>query len=275
MDRIDLRFRAEQISGSHLHGVGAERERRRCSPGVGDGTGSDHRHVDRIDDLRHQRERSNLRVEIHVEEHAAMSAGFEALRDDSVAAEINQPPRFRYGGCGADDDAPRLLQSFHQPGLRQTKMETRHLWPGGDDGITYLFIERGAVRRRRARGINAKLAVVRCKPRSPGPLLLRRDLGRVVAEKSEIEAAIGQRTDSLRLFDDLRRRQARAAIRPESACIRDRRHELGRRGAGHRRLDDRNIDAEQIEQLSHGLHAILHIVDRWQTATMIPVAAGA
>ena len=120
-----------------------------------------------------------------------MSAGFEALGDDGVAAEINQPPRFRYGGCRADDDATRLLQSLHQPGLRQTKMETRHLRPGGDDGITYLFIERWAVRRRRVRGINAKLAVVRCKPRSPSLLLLRRDLGRVVAEKPEIEAAIG------------------------------------------------------------------------------------
>ena len=53
---------------------------------VADAACGDHRHFHRLDDLLHQRERADLRGDIGLEEHAAMTAGFCALRDDRIDA---------------------------------------------------------------------------------------------------------------------------------------------------------------------------------------------
>lgn len=93
-----------------------------------------------------------------------MAAGFETLGDDGVAAEFNESLCFGHGGGGTDDDTARLLQAFHQPRLRQAKMEAGHLWSDGDDGSTNLCIERGAIGRRNACRIDAELSIIGREP---------------------------------------------------------------------------------------------------------------
>ena len=58
---------------------------------------------DGVDDLRHQRERADLRLDAVVEEHAAVAAGLGALGDDRVAAVPVEPDRLVDGGRRGDD----------------------------------------------------------------------------------------------------------------------------------------------------------------------------
>ena len=92
--RADLEFRAAQIGTADLHAGGAQRKCGRNPSPVGDAAGRNHRHLHRVDDLRHQRERAGLFGDAVGQEHAAMAASFGALRDDDVGALPLEPERF-------------------------------------------------------------------------------------------------------------------------------------------------------------------------------------
>ena len=110
----DLRLRTAQVGAADLHAGGAERECRRDPARVADGAGRDHRHLHRIDHLRHQREGADLRRQIVGQEHAAMAARLAALRDDRIDAALLQPARLVDGGRRTDHDAAGRLDPLHQ-----------------------------------------------------------------------------------------------------------------------------------------------------------------
>ena len=64
-------------------------------------------HLDRIDDLRNQREGADLGGDIVGEEHAAVAARLIALRDHGVDAVLLQPDRLGGDGGGADHHRSR------------------------------------------------------------------------------------------------------------------------------------------------------------------------
>ena len=85
------RFWAPQEGRADLHAVCAEGEGRRDSPSVGDPPGGNHRNIDGIGDLGHERHRADLPARVVVEEHPAVSAGFEPLGDHRIAPVIDEP----------------------------------------------------------------------------------------------------------------------------------------------------------------------------------------
>ena len=160
--RDHLGFRAAQIGAADLHAGRAERKRRRDAAPVGDAAGRDHRHLHRIDHLRHQRKRAGLLGDIVGQEHAAMAAGLRALRDDDVGAVLLQPDRFLHDGRRRHHDGAGRLDALDQRRIRQAEMEADHFRLQLLDERAHRFIERravGGVDRRR--GIEPELLVIR------------------------------------------------------------------------------------------------------------------
>ena len=101
----------EHEGGADLHAGRAQRQRRHDAAPVADAAGGDHRHLHRIDDLRHQRHRAGLPRDVVVQEHAAMAAGLVALGDHDVAAVPLQPARLLRRGGGADHQHAGILHA--------------------------------------------------------------------------------------------------------------------------------------------------------------------
>ena len=53
---------------------------------------------DCVDDLRHERQRADLRGDVGRQEHAAMTAGLGALGDDRIHPMLLEPDRFPHRG---------------------------------------------------------------------------------------------------------------------------------------------------------------------------------
>ena len=64
------------------------------------------------------------------QEHAAVAARFDALRDDGVDAARFEPARLGRGRGRAQDRAPAALTRLHQARLRQAEVEAHDLRPG-------------------------------------------------------------------------------------------------------------------------------------------------
>ena len=88
-------FGTKQIGGADLHARSAKGEGRGDAAAVGDASGGDDRQRHGIDDLRHQRERPDLRCDIGFEEHAAMATGLGALGNDDVDAMLGRGSALR------------------------------------------------------------------------------------------------------------------------------------------------------------------------------------
>lgn len=85
---------AKHISRADLHASGAEPQRCGNAVCIDDVACGDNWNIHRIHDLRQQCERTDLRIEILREEHAAMPAGLETLRDDRICPVRLQPDGF-------------------------------------------------------------------------------------------------------------------------------------------------------------------------------------
>ena len=105
--RGHLRFRTAQIGGADLHAGRPQREGRRDAPPVRDAARGDHGNLHRIHHLRHQREGAGLLRDIFGQEHAAMAAGFGALRDDRIGAVLLEPDRLLHDGRRDDHACSR------------------------------------------------------------------------------------------------------------------------------------------------------------------------
>ena len=93
-----------QERGSELNTGSTEREGRGNAPRVANAARRDNRNLDRIDDLRDERESPDLGGKVLGEEHAAVAARLIALRDHDVGAVLLEPHRLRGDGGGTDDD---------------------------------------------------------------------------------------------------------------------------------------------------------------------------
>ena len=117
------------------------------------------------------------------------------------------------------------------------------------DDIAHDGIERGAVARRDRRGgIDRELAVIRRQPLPPARLASIVEHRRRMAEEIEIDGFLRARADLRHLLADLIGIEHRAWKRCERARLGRGHRELPIHGTGNRRLHDRKLDVEQLEE---------------------------
>ena len=110
--RDHFRLRAAQVGGADLHARRAQREGRRNAASIGNAAGRNHRHLHRIDHLRHQRKGAGLFGDVFGQEHAAMTARLGTLRNNDVGAVLFQPDRLFHDGCRGHHDAAGRLDAL-------------------------------------------------------------------------------------------------------------------------------------------------------------------
>src|SRR6185503_15362620 len=202
------------------------------------------RNLHRTEDGAHQSEGADLHSDIRLEEHAAMPSRLCALGDDCVDAALGEPQPLAEARRAAQDLAARRLDAREQRLRRQTEMEANDL------GAQRLY--RSAVslaewrvtcRKRKRRRLNAKLGEVGRDALEPCPILCEIRRRYSVAEEIEVERLVAARPELSPAGANLIRAKRGARQRPEPASLGNGDGEIG-----HRRRDDRQLDAEQIEQ---------------------------
>ena len=188
-----------------------------------------------------------------------MPAGFGALRDDRIDAALGEPQRFAARRGRADDFASRLLDAPHQLRRGQAEMKAHHLRPQLlHDAASRLgkAIDRGF--ERWLGQLHAKLGIIWRQPLEPRRLARNVLLGLGMAKEIEIDWPLGARPDRRDTLTDLVVGQSGAGERPESASFRRGDGHIDAARIRHRRLHDRQLHAEQIEQTpvrpGHGAH---------------------
>ena len=100
-----------------------------------------------------------------------------------------------------------------------------------------------------------KLDVVIFEPRPPGSLAGRVRLWRLVAEEVDIDRSGSLLPDDAELRSCLVGSEHRARQRTQSACLSDSDDHVGEHRPGHRSLDDRQFNTEQVLDTPIGPHA--------------------
>ncbi len=186
-----------------------------------------------------------------------MAAGLEAGGDHGVDAALLEPHRLGHGGGAGDDLGPGRLDPLQQCSARQAEVEADHLGPDLLDHRAEGLVERrpSAGGRRRA-GIDAFLHVIGRERRPPAHHPRRVGGRRDMAEEVEVDRPLAARPHQGHGVPRLVGRDGGAGDRAQAARLADRQGHLRRRGIGHRRLDDREVDAEQVEDPAVGPAAI-------------------
>src|SRR5262249_30802819 len=128
-------------------------------------------------------------------------------------------------------------------------MEAHDIGLGLLEDIAHSRVEGGAVAGRNRRGgINPELPVVGRQSFPPAGLACVTERRRRVAEKIEIYGLLSASADLAHLLANLLRIEHRARERAKRACFRCGCCEFPVHGACHRRLDDWNLDAEQLDE---------------------------
>ena len=261
-------LRAGEEGGAELAGRRTEHFRRQHAAAVHDAAGGDHRNIpgecrQRAHGERQQREQADHRVLGLVQEGAAMAAGLGALQGHRVGARGGPGKRFGHRGGGADHvDVASLqlaqLRRRDHPERENRRRRARLAQRGELIGETRRPAHRqaGAHVEPFARHQRIELLARLRYCRHVGLEFVRQheqpDRIRPVAECTDLR---GLREDGLRL-------QVTGAERAQPASIGYRRDQRGRRRAGHRRLDQRMLDAEPIGE--GRVHA-QHLIDEWTT----------
>ena len=196
-------FRAEQIGRSNLDAGGAQGHRRRDALRVRDAAGGDDRERDRLHNLRQQRKRSDLSAQVVRQEHAAVSARFETLRDDRVDTVPFEPPRLVDGGCRRENLRSTGSHARKQFRRRQAEMKAHH------GGLEFREQLRGfGTEWRTARPdgngvrVDSERSIVMRKRGSPHRFALRTELGGRMAEEIDVERLRGLRRDRRNFTSD-------------------------------------------------------------------------
>ncbi|MCY1436820.1 hypothetical protein D9M71_529560 [compost metagenome] len=204
MGRRDLGFRAEQVGGAQLHRRSAQGQGGNDAAMVANAAGGNHRHVHRIDNLRHQRQRTDLGIEVAAEEHPAMAAGFIAHGNDCVAAVIFQPQGFIHRSGAGQHLGASGLDPLEQAGFGQAKVEADHRRLELLEQLAGGVVEGRTIGdRRRCLEIGTQLFIVRFERQLPGCVAGRVWLGRLMAEEVDVERAVACLAKGLKLGADL------------------------------------------------------------------------
>ncbi|MCY1229834.1 hypothetical protein D9M72_422240 [compost metagenome] len=181
-----------------------------------------------------------------------MAARLKTLEGDRIDAAFFERPCFLRCRRRADDQHPRLARGPHVLGRQHSEDETKdcrlRLQHGLELLIEILFIGCGELRRRQ---IKFRTVLRR---RCHRPLDRRRvDLRlRVLDEEVDRKRTVGACTNLVDELGDGRRARIGCADRPERSGCRRRDDELRRRGAaGHRRDDQRVLQAESRQGILH------------------------
>ena len=243
------RFRAGQERRSHLHPERAQGERRGDTPAVGNAARRDHRNAQRIDDLRHQGEGADATGLERRLEGAAVAAGLEPLGDDGIDTGVFQVFRLGDGGGRAQDHRARRLDRLHRVRRRQPEMEADDGRRSGQNGIQKRLVEAGVGRRRRRHRAQIEFPVIGLQPGPHGLAAGVVKCGFLVDEEIDVVGAVGGGPDGGALAGELFRAQEGAAERSQAAGVGHGDGQFRRRRAGHRRLDDGDVNPQQLGQL--------------------------
>ena len=246
MQHCRRRFTAAQVRGADLNRGSAEAECRSDTGRIGDAAGRDHRHPDRGDDLRQQGEGAALKRQVVRQEVTAVATGFEPLRDDRVDAAPLEPESFGDGRRAGDDAGAAASRPRQQRLAWQAEVEA-------DDGRPELVEQVGGVgverRPTRAggdgRGVDAELAVVRRQCVAPTCIALRIDAVHLVAEEVDVERPVGAGPQRREFVPERVGRKHCGRQRADGAGIGDGDRHRAQLDAGHRRLDERQLRAEE------------------------------
>ena len=234
-----------EISGAQLDGAGAEREGRRNSASVGDPARGDHRHPDRIGDLREKREQAYGFRRVGAEEAAGVTARLESLRDHGIDAALGQPLRLGDRGGAAEDDRAGGFDAVKQRSVGQAEMEADDLGAKLLDDGAHRLVE-GQAKRTAAIRLDAEFIIIgleQCPPRR----VVRR-FGHSVTEEVEVDRPARPRPDLGDLVAHLIRREQSAWQRAKPAALNRRNRQPHAGSAGHGRGDDRMLDLYEIEE---------------------------
>ncbi len=247
MQRGRRGFGTQEVRGPGLYARGAQRDRGLHPARIRDAARGDHGHLHSGDDLRHERERADLRRQVLAEEHAAVAARFDALRDDRRDAVGLEPPRFV--DCRGRSDHERAPRTYapQELGGGKPEMEAHDLGTVRLERIGAVAAERCASRSRSdARRIDPEFTVVRFELAAPSRLPRRvgRRLG--MAEEVHVDRTARARANEVELLRHAPGRQERARKRSQAARFAHRGGERTELHTGHGCLDHGKVDAEEL-----------------------------
>ena len=228
----DLSFGRVEISGAQLDGAGAEREGRGDSASVGDPARGDHRHPDRISDLREKREQAYGFRRVGAEEAAGVTARLESLRDHGIDAALGQPLRLGDRGGAAEDDRAGGFDAVKQRSVGQAEMEADDLGAKLLDDGAHRLVE-GQAKRTAAIRLDAEFIIIRLEQCPPRRVVRR--FGHSVTEEVEVDRPARPRPDLGDLVAHLIRREQSAWQRAKPAALNCRNRQPHAGSAGHGR----------------------------------------
>ncbi|MNX83855.1 hypothetical protein D3C86_1156340 [compost metagenome] len=259
MGRADLGFRREQVRRTHLYRRSAEHEGGGDASGVSDAASGNHRHFHRIDDLGHQGESPHLTAQVIAEKHPAMAPGLVAHGNDCIAAMLLKPHRFCDGGGRRQYLRTGGLDPVEQGFFRQAKVKTHHFRAKRFDHFAGRIIERRPVGHRRRRiEVDTELLVVGLQQVFPVLCALLVRGWRLMAEEVDVDRALGVLADGFQLFAQLIRAEHCRWHRAQPAGIAGGNHHGRVGGTGHRPLNDRQFDPEQVKNA--GIWPLVHVL---------------
>ena len=166
-----------------------------------------------------------------------------------------EPDRLVDGGRRGDDLRPGGAHPVEEWRVGQAEVEADDLRAQLLDERAEGGVERRAVAGRgRRRRVEPELAVVGREPGLPRRLAPGVGRGRAVAEEVDVDRPVGPLADDAELGAEALGVEQRAGQRAEAAGLGDRDRHVGEHRAGHRRLDDRQLDAEEVEDAPVGPH---------------------
>ncbi len=203
-----------------------------------------------------------------------MAASLVALRDHDVDAARFEPARLGRGGRRTHHQKASRLEPLQEPRLRQPEMEAHDVGLRLLDDIAHDGIERGAIARGDRRGgIDREFAVIGRQSFPPARLAGVVEHRRRMAEEIETYGFLRAGADLRHLLADLIGIEHRAWERCERARLRRGHCELPIHGAGNRRLHDRQLDVEQLEQTTVRPHIRTILRDLVPYLITLPLAS--
>ena len=175
-----------------------------------------------------------------------MAAGLGTLSDHRIGARGLQVERLGHRRGTREDGHAGVAAGGERPGLGQAEVEADHRRGQFEQRLESSLVEADLRRGGLGRLAQSELVVERCDlgPGRAGGIRIHG--GRLMTEEVELEGPVGGRAHGRRLAAELVDREHRRAEPSESAGRTHSGGELGRGHAGHGRLEDRMLDAEQL-----------------------------